>query len=204
MKKIITALILTITLLLALAVSASAAEPMAEGEAVSENIFDTVYGVILENSDKILSALAFGASLILMLVYKRGLLPILKGALGSLSASVSDIRDEAEKRGDISSELLSAATARLNTAEGHMLALSESLEALYEKLSATDKLVGDSEKMRIVMEHQIDMLYDIFISSSLPTYQKEAMGKKISDMRLALAEASQSQAEVSGDEVKSA
>ena len=37
--------------------------------------------------------------------------------------------------------------------------------------------------MKIILESQIDMLYDIFMSSSIPLFQKEAVGEKISAMK---------------------
>ena len=38
------------------------------------------------------------------------------------------------------------------------------------------------------MKAQVDMLYEIFMSSSLPQYQKDSVGEKISSMRKSLSE----------------
>ena len=38
------------------------------------------------------------------------------------------------------------------------------------------------------MQNQIDMLYEVFISSSLPLYQKEAVGERIAEMKRILNE----------------
>ena len=37
--------------------------------------------------------------------------------------------------------------------------------------------------MKALMSAQIDMLYDIFMTSSLPQYQKDAVNKRISEMK---------------------
>jgi hypothetical protein len=42
--------------------------------------------------------------------------------------------------------------------------------------------------MKTIMSAQVDMLYNIFMSSSLPQYSKDAVGERISEMKAALAE----------------
>ena len=37
--------------------------------------------------------------------------------------------------------------------------------------------------MKIILSAQIDMLYDIFMTSSLPQYQKDAVSKRIGEMK---------------------
>ena len=39
-----------------------------------------------------------------------------------------------------------------------------------------------------MVKAQIDMLYDVFMSSALPQYQKDAVGERIAKMKEALVE----------------
>ena len=40
--------------------------------------------------------------------------------------------------------------------------------------------------MRVIMSTQIDLLHDIFMSSSLPYYRKEEVGERVAEMKRAL------------------
>ena len=46
-----------------------------------------------------------------------------------------------------------------------------------------EKLCRERDAMRTILTSQVDMLYAIFICSSLPEYQKEEIGLKIQQMR---------------------
>ena len=55
--------------------------------------------------------------------------------------------------------------------------------AVNERLVMDEKARGEYEKLRFIIEGQIDMLYDIFMSSALPQYQKDAVGERIGKMK---------------------
>ncbi len=189
MKKVITVLILTLFLLASLTIGIFAESTVGDAEPLpaEENIFEAAYGVLLENSDKILSALAFASSLILALVYKRGLMPIIKNALGTLAASVTKLREETEKSSAGASDSIGLAAQKLLEAEKTISMLFEKLTDLEQKLKSAEEIKKDSERLGIIMNYQIDMLYEVFMSSSLPAYLKEEMGEKIAGMKRELA-----------------
>ena len=41
-------------------------------------------------------------------------------------------------------------------------------------------------ELRLILNSQIELLYEIFMSSSLPTYQKDAVGARFAEMKRAL------------------
>lgn len=172
--------------LLAVPVFAEEITPETEEYTESENFFEEIYEEILKHSDKILSALAFVASLLLALTYKKGLLPLVKGALSSLGNSVSRLKEETENATNTADENMRSAVAELQKAEDLIFSLSEKLETLEGELSEAKKERAENGDMRLIMKAQVDMLYEIFMSSSLPLYQKEAVGEKISEMKKAL------------------
>lgn len=182
MKKILT-LILSILLIFSLlSVTAFAAEA-ADASMTESNVFDEVYKLILRHSDKILSALAFLASLFLAFAYRSGIIPLIKGGLNTLGTAVSKLKEETDKASEISAKTISEAKDKLADTEQTLKALTDKLSLLEEKLGLA---IEDKERvadMKIILESQIDMLYEIFMSSSIPLFQKEAVGEKITAMK---------------------
>ena len=181
--KILIGTLVGITLLLSLSLAISASEDGAVGEsyAAEENIFTEIYTAITENSADILSLLSFVASLSAALFYKYALSPLIKGGLERISSGVKDISGEKSKE----YLALIECQKRLDEREGE---IEERLDEIKTELSS----ICDSEKPALekrlitVMQAQVNMLYEIFQSSALPVYQKEAVGNMINEMRCEL------------------
>ncbi len=148
---------------------------------VESNIFETVYSEIIKHSDKILSALAFCASLILAFMYRKGLLPMVRSALNKISSAVSALSEKNEE----SAALFKASEARLAETESYLTALTEKLGELEASLKESERRAGECD-LKTLMLTQIDMLYELFMSSSIPLYQKEAVGSHIASMKKAI------------------
>lgn len=182
MKKIFTAAILFVLVFSILSATAFANEADT-GTDEEKNVFESLYSEISEHSDKIFSALAFVGSLLLIFTYRKGMLPILKGGIASLTSSVSHLKEEAKKSGELSESEIKNAAEKLEKAENILGALSERLTKLGDELEEAKAEQKKNADIKIIIEYQIDMLYEIFMSSSLPLYQKEAVGEKISAMK---------------------
>ena len=186
MKKLFTFLLILILTVSLTAFTASANE-LQSNEAAEESLFEEIYDFFITNADKIFAILAFSASILLAFAYKRGLIPLLKSALGSLKSSVVEIKDEAEKSADESTVLLTRASENLGQAELLLESLSERLCEIDGKLSETANCQSMIAVVESVLASQTELLYEIFMSSSLPLYQKESVGEKISEMKRKLA-----------------
>ena len=46
----------------------------------------------------------------------------------------------------------------------------------------------EKKQLYLILNAQIEMLYDLFMSSALPQYQKDAVGEKIAKMKEAVRE----------------
>ena len=152
-----------------------------------ENSFTEIYEMSLENSDKIFSLLAFIGTLIVSGAYKKGLIPTLKDALARLSASIEATKRDsvdAERRNE---EKFTSLEDSVRAMEAMLCRSENALSRLEGEMSEYTEVLDDHERMRILFSYQIDMLYSIFMSSSLPEYQKEEIGIKISKMREELA-----------------
>ena len=163
-----------------LASASEAGEPngaveSAQGE---ENVFTEIYRAVCENSADILSLLSFAASISVALFYKYALSPLIKGGLEKISSGVKSISGESSKE-----------YAALSEAQARICANEEKIEEKLSEISESVLAMKDTEKPRLekslltVMQAQVNMLYEIFQSSALPVYQKEAVGNMISEMR---------------------
>lgn len=189
MKKLIAIIFIAVFMLGIMAVGASATDAP-EGEAVTEvsdNFFAEVVEVIEIHSDKILSALAFIGSLVLAFTYKRGLLPTLSKTLGSIGSSVKSIGENTEKSLSDNADTITAINSHIKDIGELFEGLSEDVSDLNKKLDVYEEERLSSAAMREIMRAQVDMLYEIFMTSSLPQYAKDSVGERIAQMKAQLA-----------------
>lgn len=187
MKKFLSILAILFTLLTMFSVVAFAESAEVASSSESNNFFDEAYSFLLENADKILSALAFTGSLILAFAYRKGMIPLLKGGLGKLCGEVSSLKEDTEKAEGAAREILSAATDMLTSAEMLISELSEKLSVIEEELAAAKEEEKRNADLKALINTQIDLLHDIFMSSSLPYYRKEEVGEKVAEMKKMIA-----------------
>ena len=197
MKKILF-IILTAVLIFAVSASAAfAAEEPADAapeiseeseEAICDGFFGELYNEVAENADKILAALTFIGSLIIAFAYKRGLIPLLNGALSNMNSMITKLKEETENSVIENESVGEIIKERLAASEEVIATLTSSIEALEEKLKSVSETKRDSEKAKIIMNAQIDMLYEIFMSSALPQYSKDRVGERVAEMKAHLTE----------------
>ena len=153
-----------------------------------DSLFGTVYAELRENSDKILSALSFIASVILMFFYKRGLLPSVESTVKLLASNVRSVNEATASLSLDNEKLKGEIKERLDGAERALTIIGESLLKLEEKLSLASERENEREAFKTVMAAEVDMLYEIFMAAELPHYLKENVGERISEMKAKLKE----------------
>lgn len=191
--KYILVTVLLVAFSVCFTVSASAEEETPEStEITEENIFSTIYEEISEYASEILCALTFAGSLILAFAYKRGLLPLVKNSLLSIGNAVSKIKEDASENAEKGSKLGQSIESSLDGAKTTLDALAQKVSELdlmlKEKLKSEDYTERQKEEFKLILTSQIDMLYDIFMASALPQYQKDAVGEKVAKMKGAIGE----------------
>lgn len=185
--KILTLILLSLAMLSVFCVSISAEENISnEASAAEENIFDSIYREIEENADKILSALSFSASLIIAFAYKRGLMPAVKNTANSIANSVNKLKEENDKGITALDSTAKEISDKLQNTEDRLSELILSLEKIENELKETEEEKKNSADVKSIMSAQVDMLYEIFMTSSLPQYRKDDVGARISEMKRAL------------------
>lgn len=183
--KILIAFALSVIFIASFSVFSFASESDgADGE--RESVFSLVYGFALENADKIFSLLAFIGAIILSFAYKKGLFPFVRKALSSLGAAVSSLREESEKNASLGNAFMEDLKNKLGASEAALENAEKRLSLLEEKISMANALSEKSDQLRAVMLAEVEMIYEIFISSSLPQYQKDRVGEAYLKMKSAL------------------
>lgn len=152
-------------------------------ETARESIFDEIYGAVMANADKILSAMAFCGTLIVGFAYKRGLLPLLGKAMNAISKSVDGIKEDGIRSAQSTEERLTNIDASINEIRESSAVTGASISDIEEHISRYDEAMAQYSAMKTVMSAQTDMLYAVFMSSALPQYQKEEIGERIVEMR---------------------
>ena len=149
-----------------------------EEAAVEEGIFESVYSAVMENSEKILSLLAFIGTLAVTLIYKKGIMPGIRKVSGLIGEAIKGIKADSEslaletkEQGEVIASL-----------RGRTEELCQRVDALTRGLSLT-KQVSEQKKLSALMNAEIDMLREIFLSSSLPQYRKESVEARIKEMK---------------------
>ena len=188
---IIASLILTFSCLFATTSFASEAVS-AEEIAAEENVFTTVFLGVKEYATEIFCALTFTGSLLLAYAYKKGLLPLVESTLVSIGNAVSKIKERTEAGEESSLAIASSISNELNKAQDLIKNLTKRVDVMSEAITEVKdgELLKNRENQSlcIIVGAQIDMLYDIFMSSALPQYQKDAVGERVAKMKEALAE----------------
>ena len=159
---------------------------IAESEEKNEsekNVFSSLFTEAENHAAEILSSLSFIASLVIMLCYKKGFLPLVQNGINSLGSGVRNICDNANELLKDTEAISSELSLRIESVEKSTDNLMELLKLIDSKISASEEKNRDIKNLKKVTECQIDMLYEIFSSAALPHYLKENMGEKISKMK---------------------
>ena len=146
--------------------------------------FASLYVGAREHLGEIFCALTLVGSIFLAFAYKKGLLPVVTKALGAISSSVGKLGENT----DTFTSKIEGESKRLVESLGlvqeKIVCFENALSRIEEELLAARVNGSMLEKTERTLEEQIEMLYELFMSSALPQYQKDAVAKKIADMRL--------------------
>ncbi len=158
---------------------------ISNGDTVSEerNPFDQLYEYISLHSGQILSSLAFITSCILVVLCKTGIIPLIKRGINAISAGVSSLNEGANKCTGFGDEIKKLISDKLDTLYSSLEVLKDEIDSYSLKLQSYDGLIALEEKVKLILNSQVEMLYEIFNSSSLPVYEKERIGEAVANMK---------------------
>ena len=149
----------------------------------SENVFAELYDKIKAYAAEILCGLTFMGSLILAYAYKRGLKPVLEKGIGAIGSAIGLLKEKTESSEIIGRDAAESISSRLSDAEESLRSITRYLDELNQSLLPIRDENKTIETTKKVLSSEVDLLYEIFMSSSLPHYQKENVSSKILQMR---------------------
>lgn len=158
-------------------------EDKENAELGATNIFEDAFTALEGFSSEILCALSFIGSLLIAFAYRRGLLPTVKNGIGAIGNAIGSMKESTESYAKQSEELLNLMSERLCHAEKTLEEFERAVAEIAEKCESGEHAARDRAEMKALMTAQIDMLYDIFMTSSLPQYQKDAVSERVRDMK---------------------
>ena len=185
MKKILLTISLCIGLCLALPFAATAAS--AEAATTEQSAFALLYEQLGAHLSEILSALCVLSGLLIAFCYKRGLLPLIKSGLSAIGAATKEWGENAESFGAEAKEICKNANSYIQTVGEKTEEIEKHLCAIEERLKSFEGLCGDSERVKDALGGQMDMLLEIFLSSSLPQFEKDRVTKKLDTLKQSIA-----------------
>ncbi len=163
-----------------------AADPI-EPKEESKNPFEIFYCAFIDHSTGIFSALSLVVGLIVAFLCKRGLIPGIRKVGAALKSSVDKVAQSNERLERCNEQTRELTESGLTEIDGRIKELGADLGAIREQLDLADPK-SERELFRQVLLMEIDLLYTVFISSSLPVYQKEELYNRINVMKKALGE----------------
>lgn len=160
-------------------------------DAPAGGISEAVQTLFRDRLPELFSGLSILCSLGLALLYRRGLLPTLSGALRSIGDASGKAAQQAEEgaervKGGLArmEETLSPLPQALRDLSAGLAAESHRLDALGASLSAQK---DDLARFARILEGQTEVLYGILQAAALPQYQKEAVSESYAGIRRAIA-----------------
>ena len=147
------------------------------------NPFEDIFEAASEFSSEIASVLAFIGSVLVAFAYRRGRLPSVKSGIVAIGGAVGQLKDSTESCSRHQEQMLAEFTDRLCRAEDVLERFGKAIDEIAEKTEDGKAAAADRADMKALMSAQIDMLYDIFMTSSLPQYQKDAVNQRVREMR---------------------
>ena len=192
MKRIIV-LIISLAVMLSLLTTGASAYYEESSETATatesenyENPFEELYLMLGEHASEIFSALSFVGSLIIVLVYKNGFLPSAHRAISAIKKTSDTTGGEAKRQRELIEGASLAIENALEAARSTLGKLGEDISALNEKLALIAEERGGVDDVKTVLSAELDMLYDLFMSASLPQYEKERVGERMALMKKGL------------------
>ena len=153
--------------------------PASESTDIVKGLFDD----LKNNLPEILSALSLICTVILMIVYKSGFIPMVREGVCALSARVKSIGEQTDKMSLSAKSSDENIRAALEYAEKRLSTIEDSLSLLREGLRGVDAIGAKSDAVSRALSIEAQMLYELFMSSALPQYEKDRVGEMIAEMK---------------------
>ena len=155
--------------------------PSTVGE-VTENVFSLMLDEAKKYFSEILCFFTFITSVVVALAYKKGLVPILEGGLAAISRAVTKIKDKSDESDKEARQNYTSLEEKIKEYESALSVLNERVVSLTDSIAPLSDEVKNNELIEKLITSQTRMLYDVFMASSLPSYQKDKVEAHYKEM----------------------
>ena len=159
-----------------------------DNDTAESNLFTAIYEAVGEYSGEILSALAFIGSIIIMICYKSGLLPIVKEGLLALMSGVKSLGEHSGNIASCTEQMKEEIAKECLRTEELLITMQEALATIEKKLGDEAARTSEIAAMKNALTCEVDMIYDVFMAAALPQYLKDKVGETARNMKATLGE----------------
>lgn len=158
-------------------------EVTGDNEESENGFFPSLFSIYDRHKGEIFSLLSAVVSLVLVFVYQKGLLPVLKGGLTLIEGQVKGLREinsiSKEESARVGEEALALARS-MESATAEMRAMTE---AVLNSSKSSGERDEEFSKMKKCILWQANLLGEVFLASSLPEFSKERVSEVIKEVR---------------------
>ena len=149
----------------------------------SGGIFGEIYSCLASHAGEIFSTLSFIGTVAVALAYRRGLIPLLRDGLGAIGGAAGNISTSTERAQAVTEEAISGVRRALDGFSDTLRTIERAGEETSERLRALEGEGYDKKALTKILLEQINMLSDIFMSTSLPQFRKDEIAERAKEMR---------------------
>lgn len=149
----------------------------------SGGIFGEIYSCLASHAGEIFSTLSFIGTVAVALAYRRGLIPLLRDGLGAIGGAAGNISTSAERTQAVTEEAIAGVRRALDGFSDTLRTIERAGEETSERLRALEGEGYDKKALTKILLEQINMLSDIFMSTSLPQFRKDEIAERAKEMR---------------------
>ena len=146
-------------------------------------IFGEIYSCLASHAGEIFSTLSFIGTVAVALAYRRGLIPLLRDGLGAIGGAAGNISTSTERAQAVTEEAISGVRMALDGFSDTLRTIERAGEETSERLRALEGEGYDKKALTKILLEQINMLSDIFMSTSLPQFRKDEIAERAKEMR---------------------
>ena len=149
----------------------------------AENGFEKIYEVLMAHVSEILSLAAFIGSLVCAIIYKSGLMPLMEKGLGGIKNAAQKIKEATDRAECDNKASLGYINDKMNELEIAISEMQETVKAATQAMDSAVDMKAHQARIDGLLAGELDMLYDIFMSSALPEYEKARVGERVAKLK---------------------
>ena len=148
----------------------------------SDNVFALMFEEVKTYFGEIMCLLTFISSIIVAFAYKKGLLPILEGSLNAINRALTKIKEKGDESDKELKDNYTKLSSRVSEYENTITNLSNKIDDLSLAIAPFSEELKNNELIEELIITQTKMLYDVFMASSMPAYQKDRVEAHYKEM----------------------